>query len=95
MESPNQSLLPQPCFAKNGCMSFEIQGFKVCSTIRPLTVGHCFGLFQKTHVRKAPNWCHSPEHCFARNGCISFEFQGSKVCSPIHPLTLGHCFGFF
>ena len=35
-------------------MSFEIQGSKVCSTIRPLTLGHCFGFFQRTHVWKAP-----------------------------------------
>ena len=54
MESPNKCLLPQPCFARNGCISFEIQGSKVCSTIRPLTVGHCFGFFQGTHVWKTP-----------------------------------------
>ena len=35
-------------------MSFEMQGSKVCSTIRPLTLGHCFGFFQGTHVWKAP-----------------------------------------
>ena len=34
--------------------SFEIQGSKVCSTIRPLTLRHCFGLFQRNHVCKAP-----------------------------------------
>ena len=54
MESPNQYLSPQPCFAKNACISFEIQGSKVCSTIRPLTLGYCFGFFQGTHVWKAP-----------------------------------------
>ena len=54
MESPNQCLLPQPCFARNGCISFEIQGSKVCSTIRPLTLGHCFGFFQRSHIWKAP-----------------------------------------
>ena len=54
MESPNQYLSPEPCFAKNGCISLEIQGSKVCSTIRPPTLGHCFGFFQGTHVWKAP-----------------------------------------
>ena len=54
MESPNHYLSPEPCFARNGCITFEIQGWKVCSTIRPLTLGHCFGFFQGTHVRKAP-----------------------------------------
>ena len=54
MESPNRYLSPDSCFARNGCISFEIQGSKVCSTIRPLTLGHCFGFFQGTHVWKAP-----------------------------------------
>ena len=54
MESPNQYLSPEPCFARNGCISFEIQGSKVCSTIRPLTLGHYLGFFQGTHVWKAP-----------------------------------------
>ena len=54
MESPNQYLSPEPYFARNGCISFEIQGSKVCSAIRPLTLGHCFGFFQVTHVWKAP-----------------------------------------
>ena len=54
MESPNQYLSPEPCFARNGCIIFEIQGSKVCSTIRPLTMGHYFGFFQRTHVWKAP-----------------------------------------
>ena len=54
MESPNQYLSPQPCFARNGCITFEIQGSKMCSTIRPLTLGHCFGFSQDTHVWKAP-----------------------------------------
>ena len=44
----------EPFFARNGCISFDIQGSKVCSTIRPLTLGHCFGFFQSTHVWKAP-----------------------------------------
>ena len=34
--------------------SFEIQGSKVCLTIRPLPLRHCFGIFQKNHVCKAP-----------------------------------------
>ena len=54
MESPTQYLSPEPCFARNGCISFEIQGSKVCSTIRPLTLGHRFDFFQGTHVWKAP-----------------------------------------
>ena len=54
MESPNQHLSREPCFARNGCIIFEIQGSKVCSTIRPLTVGHCFGFFQRTHIWTAP-----------------------------------------
>ena len=54
MKSPNQYLSLEPCFATNGCISFEMQGSKVCSTTRPLTLGHCFGSFQGTHVWKAP-----------------------------------------
>ena len=54
MESPNRYLSPAPCFARNGCISSEIQGSKVCSTIRHLTLGHCFGFFQGTQVWKAP-----------------------------------------
>ena len=54
METPNQYLSPEPCFARNGCISFEIQGSKLCPTIRPLTLGHCFGFFQGTHIWKAP-----------------------------------------
>ena len=38
MESPNQYLSPDSCFAMNGCITFEIQGSKLCSTIRPLTL---------------------------------------------------------
>ena len=45
---------PEPSIAKNGPTSFEIQGSKVCSTIRPLPLHHCFGLFQRNHVCKAP-----------------------------------------
>ena len=54
MESANQYLSPEPCFARNGCINFEIQGSKLCWTIRPLTLGHSFGFFQRTHVWKAP-----------------------------------------
>ena len=35
MQSPKQYLSLEPCFARNGCTSFEIQGSKVCSTICP------------------------------------------------------------
>ena len=54
MESPNQYLSPEPFFAQIAPTSFEIQGSKVCSTIRPLTLRHCFGWFQGNHVWKAP-----------------------------------------
>ena len=54
MESRNQYLSPEPFFARIAPTSFEIQGSKVCSTIRPLTLRHCFGWFQKNHVWKAP-----------------------------------------
>ena len=54
MESPNQYLSPEPSFARIAPTSFEIQGSKVCSTIRPLTLRHCFGWFQRNHVWKAP-----------------------------------------
>ena len=54
VESLNQYLSPEPCFARNGCINSEIQWSRVCSTIRPLTLGHCFGFFQRTHVWKAP-----------------------------------------
>ena len=53
LESPNQYLSLEPCFARNGCISFEIQGSKLCLTIRPLSLGHCFGYFQGTNVWKA------------------------------------------
>ena len=54
MESPNQYLSPEPFFARIAPTSFEIQGSKVCSTIRPLPLRHCFGWFQGNHVWKAP-----------------------------------------
>ena len=54
MESPNQYLSREPSFARIAPTSFEIQGSKVCSTIRPLTLRHCFGWFQRNQVWKAP-----------------------------------------
>ena len=54
MESPNLYLSPEPGVAKIAATSFESQESKVCSTIRPLTLGHCFGWFQRNHVWKAP-----------------------------------------
>ena len=54
MESPNQYLSPEPSFARIAPTGFEIQGSKVCSTFRPLTLRHCFGWFQRNHVWKAP-----------------------------------------
>ena len=54
MESPNQHLSPEPSFARIAPTSSEIQGSKVCSTIRPLPLRHCFGWFQRNHVWKAP-----------------------------------------
>ena len=54
MESPNQYLSPEPSFARIASTSFEIQGSKVCSTIHPLTLPHCFGRFQGNLVWKAP-----------------------------------------
>ena len=54
MKSPNQYLSPKPSFARIAPTNFEIQGSKVCSTIRPLPLRHCFGWFQGNHVWKAP-----------------------------------------
>ena len=54
MESPNQYLSPEPSFARIASTSFGIQGSKVCSTIRPLTLRHCFDRFQGNLVWKAP-----------------------------------------
>ena len=54
MESPNQYLSPEPFFARIAPTSFEIQGSKVCSTVRPLPLPHSFGRFQGNHVWKAP-----------------------------------------
>ena len=54
MESPNQYLSPEPSFARIAPTSFEIEGSKVCSTIRPLPLRHCFAWSQRNHVWKAP-----------------------------------------
>ena len=95
MESPNQYLLPEPSFARIASTSFEIQGSRVCSTIRPLTVRHCFGRFQGNHVWKAPtSTFHQNLHLPGLlQPCL--EIQGSKGCSTIRPITLRHCFGWF
>ena len=94
MESPNQCLSLEPCCTRNGCISFEIQGSKVCSTIPPPHSRPLFWFLSRDPCMESPNQCLSPEPCFTGNGCISFEIQVSKVCSTIRPLTLGHCFGF-
>ena len=85
MESPNQYLSPEPSLARIAPTSFEIQGSKVCSTIRPLTLRHCFGWFQRKPCMESPNQYLSPEPSFARIAPTSFEIQGSKVCSTIRP----------
>ena len=54
MESPNQYLSSEPSFARIAPTSVEIQGSKVCWTIRPLPLHHYFGWFQRNHVWKAP-----------------------------------------
>ena len=66
----------------------------MCSTIRPLTLRHCFGWFQRNHVWKAPT------STFHQNLELPGLLQpvsrsSSKVCSTIRPLTLRHCFGWF
>ena len=93
MESPNQYLSPKPWFSRNGCTSFEIQGSKVCSTIRPLTLDHCFGFFQRTHVWKAPTNTFHQSLGFLKLVAPVSRSKGPK-CT-IRPLTLDHCFGFF
>ena len=95
MESPNQYLSPEACIARIAPTSFESQGSKVCSTIRPLPLRHCFAWFQRNHVWKISNQYLSPEPSFSRIDPTSFEIQGSKVCSTIRPLPLHHCFGWF
>ena len=55
----------------------------MCSTIRPLPLHHCFGMFQRKHVCKAPT---STFH-------QGLELPRSKVCWTIRPLPLRHCFG--
>ena len=95
MESPNQYLSPEPSFARIAPTNLEIQGAKVCSTIRPLPLRHCFGWFSRKPCMESPNQYLSPEPSFARIAPTSFEIQGSKVCSTTRPLTLRHCFGRF
>ena len=106
MESPNQYLSPEPSFARIAPTSFEIQGSKVCSTIRPLHSAPLFWLVSRKPCMESPNqgpkcarlsapflfWLVS-EPSFAKIAPTSFEIQGSKVCSTIRPLTLRHCFG--
>ena len=95
IESPNQYLSPEPSFARIAPTSFEIQGSKVCLTIRPLTLRHCFGWFQGNHVWKAQT------STFHQNLLLPGLLQpvsrskGPKVCSTIRPLPLRHCFGWF
>ena len=95
MESPNQYLSPQPCFARNGCISFEIQGSKVCSTIRPLTLGHCFDFFQGTHAWKAPTNTFHQSLVLPRMVASFSRSKGPKCARLSAPLTLGHCFDVF
>ena len=52
MESPNQYLSPKPFFARIAPTSFEIQGSKVCSTIRPLP-----------QAQQAKSWAGSMNGC--------------------------------
>ena len=72
MESPNQYLSPEPFFARIAPTSFEIQGSKVCSTIRPLTLRHCFGWFQGNHVWKAPTSTFH-QNLFCQDCCNQFR----------------------
>ena len=53
-KAPTNTCHQKPFFARIAPTSFEIQGSKVCSTIRPLPLRHCFGWFQGNHVWKAP-----------------------------------------
>ena len=88
MESPDQCLSPYPCFARNCCISFEIQGSKVCTTIRPLTLGQCFGFFQGTHIWKAPTTaCHQSLVLPAMDASIS-RSKGPK-CARLSAPSLG------
>ena len=102
MESPNQYLSPEPSFARIAPTSFEIQGSKVCSTIRPLTLRHCFGWFQGNHVWKAPtNTFHTggpqctetappPLHCaIASDGPKSASITGTRERRILLPGTVG------
>ena len=84
----------EPWIATIAPTSFEIQGSKVCSTIRPLPLRHCFGLFQRTHVWKAPS------STFHQN----LELPGlpqpvlrskGRKCARLSAPSLCHCFGLF
>ena len=86
MESPNQYLSPEPFFARIAPTSFEIQGSKVCSTIRPLHSAPLFWLVSRKPCMESPNQYLSLEPFFARIAPTSFEIYGSKVCSTIRPL---------
>ena len=94
MESPNQYLSPEPSFATIVPTSFEIQGSKVCSTIRPLTLHHCFGWFQRNHVWKAPtNTFHQNLELPELLQPVS-RSKGPK-CARLSAPPLRHCFGWF
>ena len=94
MESPNQYLSPEPSFAMIVPTSFEIQGSKVCSTIRPLTLHHCFGWFQRNHVWKAPtNTFHQNLELPELLQPVS-RSKGPK-CARLSAPPLRHCFGWF
>ena len=58
----------------------------MCSTIWPLTLGHCFGFF-KGPMYGTPQLIPFTRALFCQNGCINFEIQGSKMCSTIRSLT--------
>ena len=87
MQSPNLCLSPEPCFARNGCTSFKIQGSKVCSTIRPLPLRHCFGFFQRAHVCKAPTSIF--HHRLDLPGMVApVSRSKGRKCAPLSPPSL-------
>ena len=55
MESPNQYLSPEPGIARIAATTFEIQGSKVCSTIRPPHTAPLFWLVSKKPCMESPN----------------------------------------
>ena len=85
MESPNQYLSADSFFARNGCINFKIQGSKVCSTIRPLTLRHCFGSFQGTHVWKAPTSTFHQTLVVPRMGASISRSKGRKCAQLSDP----------